>query len=99
MGEVYDAHARTFDRHGLGQHRLNACGYSLGSVYAPSWMDWPMFYEANPVETRAGHGLLPPHDPHGQHDRHRHVPRPHLAIGATGAEVLSKAPLELVVRE
>jgi len=49
VGEVYDAHAHVFDRLGLGEHRLNACGYALGATFAPSWMEWPMFYEANPV--------------------------------------------------
>ena len=28
-------------------HRLNACGYSLGAKFTPSWMDPPMFYERN----------------------------------------------------
>ncbi len=46
-GEVFAAHARTLDRHGLSAHRLNACGYSLGAKFTPSWMDPPMFYEAN----------------------------------------------------
>ena len=50
MGDVFAAHAKTLDAHGLAAHRLNACGYSLGTVYAPCWMDWPMFYEGNPVE-------------------------------------------------
>jgi len=49
VGEVYDAHAHVLDRRGLGEHRLNACGYALGATYAPSWMEWPMFYEDNPV--------------------------------------------------
>ncbi len=49
MGEVFDAHASTIDSHGMRDHRLNACGYSLGAVYAPCWMDWPMFYTKNPV--------------------------------------------------
>ena len=48
FGDVYAAHASTFDRLGLGRHRLNACGYSLGTRYAPSWMDLPMFYRDNP---------------------------------------------------
>ena len=48
FGDVYAAHASTFDRLGLGRHRLNACGYSLGTRYAPSWMDLPMFYHDNP---------------------------------------------------
>ncbi len=47
-GDVFAAHARVLDAHGLGAHRLNACGYSLGATFAPSWMDAPMFYDANP---------------------------------------------------
>lgn len=46
-GDVFAAHARVFAEHGLDEHRLNACGYSLGAKFTPSWMDWPMFYEAN----------------------------------------------------
>jgi Xaa-Pro dipeptidase len=46
-GEVFAAHARILDRHGFGAHRLNACGYSLGAKFTPSWMDPPMFYENN----------------------------------------------------
>ncbi len=47
-GDVFAAHARVFDAHGLARHRLNACGYALGARFTPSWMDAPMFYEANP---------------------------------------------------
>ena len=46
-GAVFAAHARVFDAHGLARHRLNACGYSLGAKFTPSWMDPPMFYEGN----------------------------------------------------
>ncbi len=49
IGEAFDAHAGVLDAHGLSQHRLNACGYSLGTTYAPNWMDWPMLYHDNPV--------------------------------------------------
>ncbi len=49
IGEAFDAHAAALDRHGLSAHRLNACGYSLGTTYAPNWMDWPMLYHDNPV--------------------------------------------------
>lgn len=47
-GDVFSAHATVFAKHGLTNHRLNACGYSLGAKFTPSWMDWPMFYDANP---------------------------------------------------
>jgi len=49
MGEVYAAHATTFDKHGLADHRLQACGYGMGAVYTPIWVDFPMFYEGNPL--------------------------------------------------
>ena len=48
IGEVFDAHARVLDKAGYQAHRMNATGYSLGAVYAPNWMDWPMFYHGNP---------------------------------------------------
>ncbi|QPC44284.1 aminopeptidase P family protein [Kaustia mangrovi] len=48
-GEVFEAHARAMDAHGMAPHRLNACGYSLGARFTPSWMDWPMFYAGNPA--------------------------------------------------
>lgn len=49
IGEAFDAHATVLDKRGLAAHRLNACGYSLGTTYAPNWMDWPMLYHDNPV--------------------------------------------------
>lgn len=52
FGDVFDAHARVFDERGLHAHRLNACGYSLGARFTPSWMDWAMFYKNNPIEIR-----------------------------------------------
>lgn len=48
MGAVYAEHARVLDAAGYHDHRLHACGYSLGAVYSPVWMDYPMFYANNP---------------------------------------------------
>ena len=47
VGEVFDTHARIADARGLKDHRLNACGYSLGTTFTPTWMDWPMLYHGN----------------------------------------------------
>ncbi len=47
FGDVFDAHARTLEAHDLTRHRLNACGYSVGARFTPSWMDTPMFYQGN----------------------------------------------------
>ncbi len=48
-GDIFDAHAKALDNAGFGEHKLNACGYSLGALYPPTWMDWPMIYAGNPV--------------------------------------------------
>lgn len=48
FGEVFDVHARVMDERGLARHRLNACGYSLGARFAPSWIEHQMFYQGSP---------------------------------------------------
>ena len=53
-GDVFAAHAKVMDAHGMAAHRLNACGYSLGAKFTPSWMDYPMFYAGNPQPLGAG---------------------------------------------
>ena len=98
MGKVFDTHAEVMDAHGMQPHRLNACGYSLGTVYAPCWMDYPMFYTGNPVVIEEGmvfflHMILMDSDA-GQAMT---LGRTSI-IGSKGAEVLSKAPLDFVVR-
>ncbi|MCG6114500.1 MAG: Xaa-Pro peptidase family protein [Mesorhizobium sp.] len=47
FGDVFDAHARVLEARDLTRHRLNACGYSVGARFAPSWMDMPMFHSGN----------------------------------------------------
>lgn len=53
FGDVFDAHAERMDAHDMMQHRLNACGYSLGARFTPSWMDTPMAYKANPAVVKS----------------------------------------------
>jgi Xaa-Pro dipeptidase len=48
VGEVFDAHARAFTKAGYAGHFLNACGYTMGATYPPTWMDEPMVYTGNP---------------------------------------------------
>ncbi len=48
FGEVFDAHAKVMDDRGLTRHRFNACGYSVGARFAPSWMEHQMFHAGNP---------------------------------------------------
>ncbi|MFZ1813608.1 MAG: Xaa-Pro peptidase family protein [Rhizobiaceae bacterium] len=47
VSDMFDAHVRVLDDAGLVRHRLNACGYSQGARFTPSWMDSPMIYAGN----------------------------------------------------
>ena len=98
LGAVFDAHARTLDALGHKAHRLNACGYALGTTFAPNWMDWPMLYAGQAIEAQPGmvffiHIIL--------FDAERGLP---MTLGRTslvtetGAEPLSRASIELVRR-
>lgn len=54
FGDLFSAHARVLDDKGYQGARLNACGYSLGACFPPTWMDWPMCYAGNPVPIESG---------------------------------------------
>lgn len=98
IGEVFDAHAHVLDAAGYREHRLNACGYALGTTYAPNWMDWPMFYAGNPVEAAPGmvffiHIIIMNSDAGLAMTLGRTY-----EVTETGARSLSNAPLDLIVR-
>ena len=52
--DIYEAHARVVDAHGLKDCRLNACGYSLSANFPPSWMEEPMIYPGNTTVIEPG---------------------------------------------
>jgi Xaa-Pro dipeptidase len=97
IGEVFDAHARTLDAAGYRDHRMNACGYSLGATYTPTWMDWPMFYEGNSVEA-APDMIFFIHIILANSDTQRAMTLGQtVRVTQSGCERLSRLPLELIV--
>ena len=95
LGAVFAAHARVVDGAGMRGLRLNACGYSLGTTFAPNWMDWPMIHAGSEVviepgmvfflhmilmDTEAGLAMMP-----GQT----------VLVGPAGCELLSRHRLGL----
>jgi len=97
MADVYAAHARVLDQAGLGAHRLNACGYSLGPRFSPSWMEAQMFYQGAPTVMQPGmvfflHMILMD----SESATAMTLGRTSL-VTETGAEVLSRMPVEMVV--
>ncbi len=98
VGDVFDAHARVLDEAGYKAHRLNACGYSLGATYTPTWMDWLMFYTGNPVLAEPNmvfflHMIL------ADSDNNRAMTLGQtVRVTENGSERLSRQPLDLLVR-
>jgi Xaa-Pro dipeptidase len=98
IGEVFDAYARVCDAAGHRAHRLHATGYSLGTTFAPNWMDWPMFYHGNPEPAAPGmvffiHIIL------FDAERNLAMTNGHtVLVTERGCEALSNRPTDLVAR-
>ncbi len=54
VGQLFEAHRSTLEKAGLGHAALNACGYTLGISYPPTWMDWPMIWADHPDVLQPG---------------------------------------------
>lgn len=98
MGEVFDAHARILDEAGFKQHRMNACGYSLGATFAPTWMDPPMFYANNPTKLKPNmvfflHMILANSDTGKAMTLGQTV-----RVTSQGSESFTRLPMELIVK-
>ncbi|QGX98221.1 aminopeptidase P family protein [Roseovarius faecimaris] len=98
MGQVFDAHARVMDAGGLKHARSQACGYAMGAIYNPIWVDFPMFYHGNPLLMQAGqvfflHMILMDSEA-GLAMCYGHS----VLVTDTGVERLSRQPLDLLVR-
>lgn len=78
---------------------LQACGYGMGAVYNPIWVDFPMFYEKNPLLMQQDqvfflHIILMDSDVRAAMTLGHSV-----LVTDTGCERLSRHPLDLLVRQ
>ncbi|HAT85066.1 M24 family metallopeptidase [Cohaesibacter gelatinilyticus] len=99
FGDVFDAHAGVVDAAGEQAHRLNACGYSVGARFSPSWMEWPMFYRNNdavisPNMTLFTHMILMDSD-----NNIAMCPGHSYITTESAPEPLSKLPIEMLVKK
>ena len=99
VGEVFDTHARIADANGLQQHRLNACGYSLGTTFTPTWMDWPMLYHGNPLVAEPNMVFFMHMIFVNSENEHAMTLGHTVRVTADGCERLSRSPLDLVAIE
>ena len=94
FGDVFDAHAKVI-RQARCLH-MGATGYSLGTTFPPTWMDWPMFWHGNDEEIRPGMVLFVHTITRSRDNRLANCPGQSYIITKTGHEPLSKMPLDLV---
>ena len=98
IGEIDDAHRRVFDAAGYGAAHMSACGYSLGALFRPTWMDVPpMLYSGNPMPAVPGmvlflHAILVD-APKNLAMSLGHT----IVVGERGADVLSRLQPEYAV--
>lgn len=98
VGEIDDAHRRVYDTAGYGDFRMSACGYSLGALYRPTWMDVPpMLYSGNPLPAAPGMVLFL-HAVLIDASKNLAMSLGHtITITDTGADVLSRLKPEYVI--
>jgi Xaa-Pro dipeptidase len=96
IGRIAEVFLEKLDKAGFAKQRFAACGYSLGATFRPTWMDVPpMIFAGNRTPLAPGMTLFP-HVMLG--DMEAGVAAGvgwTILITGTGAEVLSRLPLEL----
>ncbi len=97
MGVVFSEHARSLDESGYQEHRMSACGYSLGAMYTPTWMDFPMFYENNPYVMQANNVFFVHIILMNSNTGNSMTLGQTVRVTETGVELLSRQPTDLVI--
>ena len=54
VGDLFEAHRRVYVDAGHGDHYLNVCGYSMGAVFPPTWMEDPLIRRDDPLVLEPG---------------------------------------------
>jgi Xaa-Pro dipeptidase len=99
VGDVFAAHARVLTMAGYAGHFLNACGYTMGATYPPTWMDWPMVYAGEP-QVLAPNMVFFLHMILLNSDTGLSMSLGETAvITKTGCEAISRAPRQLLLAE
>ena len=54
VGDLFEAHRRVYVDTWHGGHYLNVCGYSMGAVFPPTWMEDPLIRRDDPLVLEPG---------------------------------------------
>ena len=98
VGDLFEAHRKAYENGGHADHYLNVCGYSMGAVYAPTWMEDPLIRKDDPQILEPGmvffmHMLMV--------DRDRRLMMSlgeQAIVTSNGCEIITHAPRELPLK-
>ena len=54
VGDVFEGHRQAFIAGGFGDSYLNVCGYTMGALFPPTWMEDPLIRENDPQVLEPG---------------------------------------------
>ena len=54
VGDVFEGHRRAFIAGGFGDSYLNVCGYTMGAMFPPTWMEDPLIRQGDPQVLEPG---------------------------------------------
>ena len=54
VGDVFQSHRRAFIAGGFGDSYLNVCGYTMGAMFPPTWMEDPLIRQGDPQVLEPG---------------------------------------------
>ena len=49
VGQLFDAYRDTLVEHGQANSVLTVCGYTMGAMWPPTWMEQPLIFTDNPT--------------------------------------------------
>ena len=54
VGDVFEGHRQAFIAGGFGDSYLNVCGYTMGAMFPPTWMEDPLIRQGDPQVLEPG---------------------------------------------
>ena len=54
VGDVFQSHRQAFIAGGFGDSYLNVCGYTMGAMFPPTWMENPLIRQGDPQVLEPG---------------------------------------------
>ena len=54
VGDVFQSHRQAFIAGGFGDSYLNVCGYTMGAMFPPTWMEDPLIRQGDPQVLEPG---------------------------------------------